>query len=84
MAVKVTEVTISKEKEMTCESVYPVKTGDGTDTGKLSIHPTIDKETFATTMERVKRFQDANDKPAKKRRISYTFDATGQIIINLV
>ena len=82
MAVKVTEVTISKEKAKV--SVYPVKTGDGTDTGKLSIHPNITPEIFDSTMERVKRFQDANDKPAKKRIISHTFDSTGQMIINLV
>ena len=79
MAVKVTEVKITATK-----SIYPVKTGDDTNLGKLSIHPSIDKKTFETTMERVKSFQDANDKPAKKRRISHTFDAKGQMIINLV
>jgi len=81
MAVKVTEVTISKEEAKV--SVYPVKTGDGTDTGKLSIHPNITPEIFNSTMERVKRFQDATDKPAKKRRISHTFDSTGQMQIVL-
>ena len=87
MAVKVTEVTISKKKEeeeMTYESVYPVKTGDGTDAGKLSIHPNITPDIFDTTMEKVKRIQDANYKAAKKRNISYTFDDTGKMITNLV
>jgi hypothetical protein len=77
MAIKVTEVTISKEAKEEAkgeeeESVYPVKTGDGTDAGKLSIHPNIPSEIFDSTMERVKRTQDANDKPAKKRNISHT------------
>jgi len=79
MAVKVTEVTISKEEE----SVYPVKTGDGTDAGKLSIHPNITPEIFNTTMKRVERTQDANDKPAKKRNISHTIDSTDQMQIVL-
>ncbi len=74
MAVKVTEVTISKEKvkeeeKKEVESIHPVKTSDGTDAGKLSIHPNITSEIFDSTMERVKRTQDANDKPAKKRNI---------------
>jgi nicotinic acid phosphoribosyltransferase len=77
MAVKVTEV-----KKTATKSFYPVKTGDDKKAGKLSIHPTIDEETFATTMKRVKRFQDANDKPAKKRRISHRV-VSGKMIINL-
>ena len=83
MAVKVTEVTISKE-ENTYESVYPVKTGDGKDAGKLSIHPNITTKVFDDTMRKIKRTQEANDKPSKKRIISHTFDSTGQMINNLV
>jgi len=84
MAVKVTEVTISKEKvkeeeKKEVESIHPVKTSDGTDAGKLSIHPNITSEIFDSTMERVKRTQDANDKPAKKRNISHTIDSTGKM-----
>jgi len=88
MAVKVTEVTISKEKvkeeeKKEVESIHPVKTSDGTDAGKLSIHPNITSEIFDSTMERVKRTQDANDKPAKKRNISHTIDSTDQMQIVL-
>lgn len=84
MAVKVTEVTISKEEEEenTYENVYPVKTGDGKDAGKLSIHPNITTKVFDDTMRKIKRTQEANDKPYKKRNISHTFDSTGQMIIN--
>ena len=80
MAVKVTEVTISKEeKGEEEESVYPVKTGDGTDAGKLSIHPNITPKTFDSIMERIKRTKDANHKPARKRKISHTFDSIGNM-----
>ena len=60
-----------------------MKTGDGKDAGKLSIHPNITTKVFDDTMRKIKRTQDANDTPAKKRNISHTFDSTEQMIINL-